>query len=268
MLMRFFALLLACPLVSFGAMVPCIPVSETPVNPVVDCAALATFLEDEVMALSYTASVGASCFTIETTIYFDASGTASEWDANGNVLASFPYTVMESGGQCVLASTAASCAEQILAFNADESGIDMTLDGMVASMLPITCAVLGPELSSLETTAIPTGPAIADGEIEVTIASGTPNALSLAGQNGSSDYSFVLPGLLQGIAPGNYSVTATDADDCTSDALTLIVPYAQCCIGCGVYDADADGICDDSDNCTDRTASNYADPANGPCTFN
>ena len=43
----------------------------------------------------------------------------------------------------------------------------MTLDGMMASMLPITCEVLGPELTSVETTAIPTGPAIADGEIEV-----------------------------------------------------------------------------------------------------
>ena len=266
MLLRLLAFLLACPFVSFAGTTPSHPTPDGPVSPPVDCTELATFLEDEVMALSYTASFGGACYTIETTLYFDANCTANEWDANGNVVASFPYTVMESGGQCVLASTAASCAEQILAFNADESGIDMTLDGMVASLLPITCA-LGPELASVETIAIPTGPAIADGEIEVTIASGTPNALSLAGQNGSGDYSFALPGLLQGIAPGNYSVTATDADDCTSDALALIVPYAQCCLGCGVYDADADGICDDSDNCTDRTASNYADPANGTCSF-
>ena len=36
------------------------------------------------------------------------------------------------------------------------------------------------------------------------------------------------------------------------------------CGGSGV-DSDADGICDDSDNCTDLTACNYADPANGSC---
>lgn len=249
-------------------MAPLVPAPDGPAVPPVDCTALATFLEDEVMALSYTASLGASCVTIETTVYFDANGTASEWDANGNVLASFPYTVMESGGQCVLASTAASCAEQILTFNADESGIDMTLDGMVASMLPITCEVLGPELTSVENTSIPSGPGVADGIVEVVVASGTPNALALNGQNGSADYSFAFPGTLDGIAPGLYNVVASDADDCESEALTLIVPYALCCNGCGEYDSDADGICDSSDNCTDRTASNYADPANGTCTFN
>ena len=46
----------------------------------------------------------------------------------------------------------------------------------------------------------------------------------------------------------------------------LIMPYTQCCSGCGIYDADTDGICDDSDNCTDKTALNYADPANGSCS--
>ena len=40
-----------------------------------------------------------------------------------------------------------------------------------------------------------------------------------------------------------------------------MVPYDLCC-DCGVSDADSDGICDDADNCTDKSASNYADPAN------
>ena len=71
MLMRLLAFLFACPLVSFAATAPSHPAPDGPVSPPVDCTALATFLEDEVMALSYTASLGASCVTIETTIYFD-----------------------------------------------------------------------------------------------------------------------------------------------------------------------------------------------------
>ena len=50
--------------------------------------------------------------------------------------------------------------------------------------------------------------------------------------------------------------------------LPVIVNYSLCCGGCGIYDSDADGICDDVDNCTDRTASNFADPANVPCGCN
>ena len=33
-------------------------------------------------------------------------------------------------------------------------------------------------------------------------------------------------------------------------------------------DIDADGICDDADNCTDVAACNYDDPANGSCQVN
>ena len=54
------------------------------------------------------------------------------------------------------------------------------------------------------------------------------------------------------------------------------IPAGDCdCFGnqldaCGVCggtgtDADADGVCDDIDNCTDLTACNYADPANVAC---
>ncbi|MDA9864372.1 hypothetical protein N9C70_04810, partial [Flavobacteriales bacterium] len=45
----------------------------------------------------------------------------------------------------------------------------------------------------------------------------------------------------------------------------LVMPYTQCCSGCGIYDADTDGICDDSDNCINKLAPNYNDPANEDC---
>ena len=49
-----------------------------------------------------------------------------------------------------------------------------------------------------------------------------------------------------------------DCDGNTLDALGV-------CGGPCVADNDADGICDDVDNCTDITACNYDDPANGAC---
>ena len=61
-----------------------------------------------------------------------------------------------------------------------------------------------------------------------------------------------------------YNVTATDDSGCESNALTLVMTYALCC-DCGVSDIDTDGICDDEDNCTDRTAPNYDDPNNTDC---
>ena len=99
----------------------------------------------------------------------------------------------------------------------------------------------------------------------MTVTTGTPTSLTLTGLNGAADYTFAQPGPIDGLAPGSYTVTATDANGCTSNALTLIMTYGLCC-DCGVSDADSDGICDDEDNCTDKSAVNYADPANGPCT--
>ena len=105
-----------------------------------------------------------------------------------------------------------------------------------------------------------------DGQATLLVNSGDPTSLTLTGINGAGDYSFAQPGSIDGVAPGLYSVTAIDANGCTSNALTLIMTYALCC-DCGVSDMDTDGICDDADNCTDKTATNYADPANGTCTY-
>ena len=77
--MRLFTFLIACLQASFCAVASSVPVIESPTVPPVDCTALASFLEDEVMALSYTASFGGSCITIESTVYFDANGTATHW---------------------------------------------------------------------------------------------------------------------------------------------------------------------------------------------
>ena len=56
-----------------------------------------------------------------------------------------------------------------------------------------------------------------------------------------------------GIADG-----ACDCSGTQPDALGV-------CGGNCAADIDGDGLCDDADNCTDITACNYADPANGTC---
>ncbi len=106
----------------------------------------------------------------------------------------------------------------------------------------------------------------ADGEISVTMDSGDPVSLDVTGLNGAGDYAFAFPGTgsYGGMAPGYYSVTAVDASSCASEAVSVIVTYDLCC-DCGVSDQDADGICDDEDNCFDRTSPNYNDPDNAPC---
>ena len=110
-----------------------------------------------------------------------------------------------------------------------------------------------------------------------------PVTLELTGLNGASDYSLSLP--LEddhGVAPGWYSAIILNAEGCPGVAtlshgsafgqapitLPLIMTYALCCGGdCGNSDVDQDMICDDEDQCTDREALNYADPANGPCEY-
>ena len=85
------------------------------------------------MLLSYTAALGESCVTIETTLFFDDAGLATEMDANGNALGDFGYQVIESSGQCVLASTESGCGAQVLSFNSDNSALTLTSGGEDAS---------------------------------------------------------------------------------------------------------------------------------------
>jgi hypothetical protein len=103
--------------------------------------------------------------------------------------------------------------------------------------------------------------------------------MELTGLNGSPDLIIAVPEGLGTIPPGLYQVQLRDDDGCFGVASapggstfgqpavthTLIMSYALCCSGCGEHDVDTDGICDGSDNCTDRTSPNYNDPANGPC---
>lgn len=135
-----------------------------------------------------------------------------------------------------------------------------TIDDGSCSFL--SAAVIG----SVELVSSATSLISADGEISVTIDSGEPVSLDVTGLNGAADYAFAFPGTgsYGGMAPGYYSVTAVDASSCASEAVSLIVTYDLCC-DCGVSDQDADGICDDEDNCFDRTSPNFNDPDNAPC---
>ena len=238
------------------------PAMEDPETSSPDCSSLSNFLEDELMALSYTASFGESCVTIETLVHFGLDGTASELDADGNTLGTFAYEVTTEEGQCVLASTASDCAVQLLSFNDDESAMIMSLEGQDATLTPTEC-LFGPELGDVVATSA-TAIDAADAVLTVELAGGVATSIALEGINGASDQSFVYPGEVSGILAGYYHVTALDADDCASDEVTVIVPYDLCC-DCGVSDEDVDGICDDEDNCVDRAASNFNDPANTPC---
>jgi len=151
------------------------------------------------------------------------------------------------------------------------SGCELTADITVPTTPPGQdgCPIPDPcegqlELAAVEMTESATSLSAADGSATLSVTTGTPASLTLTGVNGAPDYTFAQPGAIDGIAAGIYTVTATDAAACTSNELTLIMTYALCC-DCGVSDVDTDGICDDSDNCTDKSASNYADPANTDC---
>ena len=124
-----------------------------PVEPPVpvDCSSIIDFLDDEVMALSHTASFGETCVTIETLVHFGTDGMAEELDPEGNVLGTFAYTVTEVDGQCALASTASDCEVQLLSFDGDESAMIMSLNGAEATLTPTYCP-FAPELGDVSVT--------------------------------------------------------------------------------------------------------------------
>ena len=139
-----------------------------------------------------------------------------------------------------------------------------TDDGSCATLIdPCENALV---LGSIEVDLSTTTLTAEDGSATLTVTAGTPTSLTLTGINGAADYTFAQPGAIDGIAAGSYSVMATDANGCTSNTLMLTMTYSLCCDGCA-NDQDIDGICDDEDNCFDRNATNFADPANEACDF-
>ena len=139
-----------------------------------------------------------------------------------------------------------------------------------------------PVFSSISVVEPASGTTASDATVELEVTGGNPFSLQLDGLNGSDDLSLPIPTGLSLVPPGFYLARVLDANGCAAVSsapggstagqnmaeLPIIVNYKLCCGGCGIYDSDADGICDDEDNCTDRTASNYADPANVPCGCN
>jgi uncharacterized protein (TIGR02145 family) len=196
-------------------------------------------------------------YTLE--VYWDLAGAESDpagcgetkfdSDFGNNFTASFTFNVP--------GCTDPNYAEYDANANTDDSSCTTFIDPCDGALV----------LGSVSVTSVPTAIDAADGEIDIDITTGTATAVDLTGINGAGDYSFSLPGAMDGILPGTYDASAEDAGGCNSNTVSLIVPYAQCCDGCGVYDVDTDGICDDSDNCTDKSATNYNDPANEACIF-
>jgi ACT domain-containing protein len=137
-----------------------------------------------------------------------------------------------------------------------------------------------PVFASIDIESFATTMSSTDGDISLNITSGNADTLYLFGQNGAANLTITLPSDLDNIPAGYYTAMVMDSDGCIGVATLspggttlqqpgitrpLIVPYALCCSGCGINDTDSDGICDDDDNCTDQTAPNYNDPANGNC---
>lgn len=146
-----------------------------------------------------------------------------------------------------------------------------------------------PIFDSLSVIQHASGPNNADAILELHTSAGSllfvaesefdATTLSLTGIYSGVETQLPINGNFMNILPGWYEVKVIDAQGCpgVSSALhgsTFGMPevnyiarihYNLCCGSCGVFDADLDGVCDDIDNCTDRTAPNYNDSQNSPC---
>lgn len=124
--------------------------------------------------------------------------------------------------------------------------------------------------------------ALAGSMLYVPSSSFQATSLQLTGLNGAQDYVLELPvDTNHGIAPGWYSAVILNDEGCLGVAslsngsafgqapisFPLVMTYSLCCGDCGNSDVDNDMICDSEDECIDRQALNYADPANTPCQY-
>jgi uncharacterized protein (TIGR02145 family) len=197
-------------------------------------------------------------YTLE--IYWDADGDtfggcgSTNYESNNGA----NYTASFSVFTPVYGCTDPAYTEYNASANTDDGSCSTLLDPCENAL------VLGSITVDLSTTTV----TAEDGSATLTVTTGTPTSLTLSGINGAADYTIAQPGAIDGIAAGSYTVMATDVNGCTSDNLMLIMPYVQCCSCCGIYDSDTDGICDDSDNCINKLATNYADPNNVTCIVN
>ncbi|MGB1074300.1 MAG: hypothetical protein ACPGYZ_09400, partial [Flavobacteriales bacterium] len=139
-----------------------------------------------------------------------------------------------------------------------------------------------PIFDSIYYTVAATTLSSADGAIALDISGNAASTLYLTGINGASDYTIALPDDLNDLEAGYYIARVQDSDGCWGVAdtsvggttlqqpaiqLEVIIPFTLCCSGCGINDIDADGLCDDGDNCTDQSACNFDDACNEPCVY-
>jgi len=120
------------------------------------------------------------------------------------------------------------------------------------------------ELQGVTVLSAPTSRYAGDGVIAISVSTGQPASLSIVNLGGSSSEVIPFTESINEVGAGIYAISVQDSDGCSSDTLAVMMPYELCC-ECGVSDVDTDGICDDDDNCADRTALNYADPNNADC---
>ena len=114
------------------------------------------------------------------------------------------------------------------------------------------------ELQAVTVLSAPTSRYAEDGVLAISVSTGQPASLSIVNLGDSSAEVIPFTTTVPEIGAGIYAVYVQDSDGCSSDTLTVMLPYELCC-ECGVGDVDTDGICDDEDNCTDPSASNYRD---------
>ena len=146
-----------------------------------------------------------------------------------------------------------------------------------------------PLFGGVEMVASATGRTVSNGQINLVLDAGSipfvptsdfeATTLQLTGLYGTPDVTLPLPEGLAMIPAGIYTVRVYDAEGCPGVAsapdgttfgqepveFPLYMRYDLCCGACGIVDVDTDGVCDDIDNCTDRTSVNFNHPGNIPC---